>query len=106
MRASVLPSVTERKPIKCNAMGELLQFEKRKAGRPRLGPPVVHSKSLCDCGKPKPPLARTCTQCSWFDPEIFERLDKQTRSGRWKARRAEYLIGNGKKETFHQEFRR
>jgi len=87
-------------------MGELLQFEKRKAGRPRTSPPIVHSDSLCVCGQPKPPLARACTVCSWFDPAIFARLDKAIRAGGWVARRAEYLMRNGKKKQFEQEFHR
>jgi hypothetical protein len=65
----------------------------------------VHSASLCACGQPKPPLARACTKCSWFDPAIFDRLDKATRTGRQMARRAEYLMGNGKEELLEQEFR-
>jgi hypothetical protein len=87
-------------------MGDLLQFKPRKSGRPRLSLPVVHSDSLCDCGQPKPPLARACTICSWFDPTIFDRLDRAIRAGGCKARRAEYLIENGKEELFKQEFRR
>ena len=86
-------------------MGDLLQFDKRKSGRPRLAPPIVHSASLCACGQPKPPLARACTICSWFDPSIFDRLDKVIRAGGCKARRAEYLMGNGKEELIEQEFR-
>lgn len=85
-------------------MGKILQFEKRR-GRPRLAPPICHSESSCVCGQPKPPLARACRLCSYRDEEIFERLDRATRTGRQMARRAEYLIANGKEETYHQEFR-
>jgi Winged helix-turn helix len=74
-------------------------------GRPRLAPLVVHSESLCPCGKPKPPLARACRECSWRDEQIFARLDRATQTGRQMARRAEYLIGNGKKDQFAEEFR-
>ncbi len=87
-------------------MGDLLQFDKRKPGRPRLSLPVVHSDSLCSCGQPKPPLARACRECSWRDEQIFARLDLATRTGRQMARRAEYLKENGKEELFAQEFRR
>ena len=86
-------------------MGDLLQFDKRKSGRPRLSLPVVHSDSLCSCGQPKPPLARACRVCSWRDEQIFARLDRATRTGRQQARRAEYLMGNGKEELIEQEFR-
>jgi hypothetical protein len=84
-------------------MGELIILEKRK-GRPRLSPQIVHSESLCVCSKPKPPLARACRECSWRDEEIFQRLDRATRTGRQLARRAEYLIENGKKEQCQREF--
>jgi hypothetical protein len=86
-------------------MGDLLHFDKRKAGWPRISPPIVHSLSLCGCGNPKPPLARACRVCSWRDEQIFARLDRATRTGRQMARRAEYLIGNGKEELIEQEFR-
>ena len=86
-------------------MGELVILEKRR-GRPRLSPPTVHSNSLCDCGNRKPPLSRSCTECSWFDPAIFDRLDRLTRTGRQQRRRAEYLIENGKEELLEREFRR
>jgi hypothetical protein len=85
-------------------MGDLLLFEKRKAGRPRLSPPIVHSDSKCACGKAKPPLARACRECSWRDSEVFARLDHATRTGRQLIRRAEYLIENGKEEQYAQEF--
>jgi hypothetical protein len=87
-------------------MGDLLHFENRKPGRPRLSPPTVHSDSLCSCGEPKPPLARACRVCSWRDEEIFARLDRATRTGRQMARRAEYLIENGKEELLEREFHR
>lgn len=91
-------------------MGELIQL-KRPCGRPRLHPhALIHeNQSRCACGASKPPLARACINCSWFDPAIFNRLDMltgTTRKARQQIRRAEYLLGNGKEDQFTAEFLR
>lgn len=93
-------------------MGDLIILKKRGPGRPRSSPPSAlpyHSDSKCACGNPKPPLARACRICSWRDPQVFGPLDRATgtsRDQRQLARRAEYLLANGKTEIFEQEFRR